>query len=413
MTKLQKKHAKIGMLGTAILLVMMTVLVESESTFLPETNAYSQNNQDNTNETWDPDRRPVLDHDSRMVEIEKDIPGFGGVFMGNDGRLTIFVVPEKADHSQTIEERKSIMGSHIGPYRLDKGLVILEGQYAFPELFEVKNKITSLIEQDLGITMVGIDDMKNMVMVGIETSDKADLVREEIAHLGISKDIVYIKETGKLLLSDHMDKYRPMKGGIQLQYDNGTDIINCSLGMAADDASDDRVIVTAGHCRHDSFPDGTAYFQNSYSSDYIGSGISGTNPSGPRYSDTVLISPTVTNTKGAVHHDSSGTITLSGKQYTQITNDSVTKSGRTTHDTIGEIIQICTNLSHATYGTLYCQIVADYDCDLGDSGGTVYGWDSESEDHKWFGVNWGCGDNVAAYSPVWNIEQDQGTLTIN
>lgn len=402
MIDLKKKHIELGMLGAIMLFVLVMVPIVSEASVHP---------QDRLDTTWDSDIRPILDHDSRMAELEKDIPGFGGVFM-RDGTLTIYVVPDRTNLSQTLEERKTILGSHVGPHRLDKGLVVLEGQYTYSELAAVKNHITPLLEKSLGMTLVGVDDKTNRVSVGIETADMEEKIRTEISQLGIEEDVVYIEVTGKFELSSHTQKYRPMIGGILLAYHNGTDVIGCSLGIAADHGTHDRVIATAGHCRYDSDPDGTNYYQNSYSSDYIGNGISGTNPSGARYSDTVLIDPTVTNTKGAVHTHS-GTITLSGKQYTQLPEDSVTKSGQTTHDTSGEILAVCQNVSHETYGTLYCQTLTDYNSDLGDSGSTVYGWDSESESYKWFGIHWGGNDDYAAYSPIWNIEVDQGTLTIS
>lgn len=149
---------------------------------------------------FDPDVRPVLDHDSRMAEIEKYIPGFGGVFM-EDGILTIYVAQNRADPAQTHEERKVCMGAYFGPHRLAQGLVVLEGQYTYPELVTVKNHITPLLEQNLGITMVGVDDKTNRVLVGIQNAAREDKIMSELARMGITEEMIHISVTGSIRLA--------------------------------------------------------------------------------------------------------------------------------------------------------------------------------------------------------------------
>ncbi len=187
--------------------------------------------------------------------------------------------------------------------------------------------------------------------------------------------------------------------------------------MAADHATLGRVIVTAGHCSDGAPSDNTSYYQSTYLFDGIGNGITGTNPAGTRYSDTVLISPTESSTRGLVHTHS-GSITLDGKQSIQVVGDTISKSGRTTHDTSGQITHTCVTTGSSTYGTLNCQHYASYNSDGGDSGGAVYGFDIPTGDYKWYGVHWAKFDQgpltgTTVYSPVSGIEIDQGTLTIN
>ncbi|MGI0093566.1 MAG: hypothetical protein ACREA8_05635, partial [Nitrosotalea sp.] len=136
-----------------------------------------------------------------------------------------------------------------------------------------------------------------------------------------------------------------------------------------------------------------------------------------RYSDSVLISPTVSTSRGVVHRDSGGDLTLNGKQYVDLVGDSISKSGRTTMDTSGVITNTCFNTSSSVYGTLYCQDYATYSVAGGDSGGTVYGFDTNSGTYKWYGIHWGVFtsgtyNGKAIFSTVHDIENDQGTLTI-
>ena len=141
---------------------------------------------------------------------------------------------------------------------------------------------------------------------------------------------------------------------------------------------------------------------------------------GPVYTtgtSTVLISPTESSTRGLVHTHS-GSITLDGKQSIQVVGDTISKSGRTTHDTSGQITHTCVTTGSSTYGTLNCQHYASYNSDGGDSGGAVYGFDIPTGDYKWYGVHWAKFDQgpltgTTVYSPVSGIEIDQGTLTIN
>jgi hypothetical protein len=161
-----------------------------------------------------------------------------------------------------------------------------------------------------------------------------------------------------------------------------------------------------------------AYYQSTWPWDGIGNGKAGTNKAGPRYSDSVLITPTVSTSRGVVHRDSGGDLTLQGKQYIDLVGNTVSKSGRTTMDTNGVITYTCINTSSTIYGTLYCQDYASYNSSGGDSGGTVYGFDINSGTYKWYGITWGkftsgpySGNSI--FSTVHDIENDQGTLTIN
>lgn len=356
-----------------------------------------------------------LDADEMMANIENDVPGFGGAFMDKNGVLNIYEVSGRASPTQTETEKSAYLEKHLGKEHMGKGMIALEGKYTFSELLAYKNKLIPLITKQLNVTMVGIDKPKNLVMIGLETMDKADLVRKEMSKLGVPQESVEIVETGKPVLTNHTQQYRPVTGGVQIQYFDGISPYWCSVGIAADHATKGRVIVTAGHCSAAGARDHTTYYQSNWP-DTMGTGISGTNPVTGRYSDSVLISPTVSTSRGVVHRDIGGDVTLVGKDYAHLVGDSVSKSGKATMDTSGVITATCAATPSDLYGILLCQDYATYNSDIGDSGGTVYELFGGS--YYWYGISWGkvssgtfAGNSIL--STVQDIENDQGTLTIH
>lgn len=405
------QHIKVGILGAAILLVMMAVPSMSSIVHIP-TQVYAQT----TNNIGVYNNSHPKDSDEMMANIENDIPGFGGAFMDKNGVLNTYKVSSKASSTQTEAEMSAYLEKHLGKAHMSKGMITLEGKYTFSELLAYKNKLTPLFDQQLNVTAVGIDKTKNLVMIGVETMDKADLVKKELSKLGVPKESVYIVETGKIVSNNHTQKYRPVTGGVQLEYfDSPISTTDCSVGIAADTAAFGRVIVTAGHCSANGVRDHTTYYQSSWP-DTLGTGLYGTNPINARYSDSVLILPSVTTSRGVVHRDAGGDVTLVGKDYAHLVGDSVSKSGRSTMDTSGVITNTCMNTLSSLYTQLYCQDYATYSSADGDSGGTVY--ELLGGNYYWYGIHWGQFTSgpfsgKAILSTVQDIENDQGTLTIH
>lgn len=352
------------------------------------------------------DLRPPEDLDTRMAKIEQKISGFGGAFLDGDGVLNVYRTPE-TNEDNTPSEIASILENEIGEDRTRNGVRIVEGKYTFSELLEYKLNLRSLFGEGLGITMLDVDESKNRIVVGVENATRITEVSSRVSQMNIPADAIEVIETGRVALDSHNSYYRPVKGGIQEEFGA---FQTCSIGFIADHGTHGRVVITAGHCGDP----GNTYYQDIYPWHPIGTGISGTDPSGPRYSDSILHSLTVSSSKGQVHHHSDAITfnSASPKQYTPMYGDAVIKSGRSTHDTLGGITNTCADTSHGTYGTLYCQVYANYNSAGGDSGGTVYG--NSLQGYKLYGIHWGqfTGSNIRVLSPIWNIEQDQGTLSV-
>ena len=82
-------------------------------------------------------------------------------------------------------------------------------------------------------------------------------------------------------------------------------------------------------------------------------------------------------------------------------------------DQHGVITQRCVDTNSPTYGKLFCQDYASYTHAGGDSGGAVYGVDINTGTYKWWGTHAGDFGGSAVFATVRDIENDQGTLTIN
>jgi len=91
--------------------------------------------------------------------------------------------------------------------------------------------------------------------------------------------------------------------------------------------------------------------------------------------------------------------------------DTVYKSGITTGLTMGEVVECCIEVSHPVFGELYCQYMATFDAEPGDSGAPVYWWDG-GYGHYIEGILWGkcCWPffDKAVFSPISGVIADLG-----
>jgi len=361
--------------------------------------------------------------DEMFVAMEKELPGFGGIFVDENEMLNIYLTISKKPE-EVLPVIKKYFKQDIE--KEVKGIKIAKAKYTFSQLYEWEQGLIGLLpssaeefkNKKLSVTMLDIDDKGNMITIGLEKIDEETrrMLEEKLTDLNIPKEVVSVIETGPIILDGHNQRYRPLKGGIQIQFSEGSSTVSCTLGFIADHLVHRRVAVTNGHCGNP----GTQYYQNTYgvSGDLIGSGIANTDPPGPRWSDSLLIgiSSGVSSQLGRIKRDIYDGIDaiISGKGYTQYVGDTVYKAGRSTHDTSGNIVNVCVHTSHPDYGTLYCQNYATYYATGGDSGSPVYRIINNPYSYL-YGIHWGrfADGSKSIYSPIRNIENDQGILTVN
>ena len=407
----------------------------------------------------------VLNLDEEFVALSKDIAGFGGLFINEQGLLTVLV---QAQHLSRV--RPAVQGA-LAPVlerapalaeAAGRGMVVEGSEYSFADLYVWKLRAHALLGIP-GLSGIDADEVRNRVRIAVEDEAAAGRVREALTKLDIPVEAVFI-QTGQRVaeavkLTDH---WVLVEGGFEIGVSQ-TGL--CTLGFSAYRGGK-LGFVTAAHCTTIyGAVDGTQVYQDSYGngSEYIGYetvdpafSYYGSGGGGPARQGGGL-SPFVPSDDGMLHRKSDsafirsvttgvnmpviartvsrsrtlGSITRSGafrindeaRSYENVAGMELNKIGRTTGWTYGYIQGTCMTFSvQGNNRVLDCQYIVDAGVYDGDSGSPVFAWSGNGENVTLHGVLWGClitdgSDDCPTtnqsfiYSPINGVESDLGALT--
>lgn len=139
------------------------------------------------------DRSAMQTYDDLLVRVEERAPGFGGMFVGSDGRLAVYLL----DTTQMPAARSAIefvFGSNRVPAA---GLRVLQGQYTVSQLKAWTERAGAVLRMP-GVILIDLDEAKNRVMIGIEERARTRAVEEELSSLGVPRKAVLIEVTSPI-----------------------------------------------------------------------------------------------------------------------------------------------------------------------------------------------------------------------
>jgi hypothetical protein len=132
-------------------------------------------------------------YDDLLVRVEERAPGFGGMFIGQDGRLAVYLL----DPSQLASARSAIEAV-FGAQRVPAaGVRARQGQYTVSQLKRWTERAAGMLEVS-GVTMVDLDEAKNRVAIGLEDESGTPRVERALVSLGIPRAAVVIEVTGQI-----------------------------------------------------------------------------------------------------------------------------------------------------------------------------------------------------------------------
>ena len=131
-------------------------------------------------------------YDDRLVRVDEQAPGFGGMFIDADGRLAVYLL----DTSQLRATRAAI-DAVFGSSGLPKDTRALQGQYSVSQLKTWTERAGALLEMR-GVTMVDLDEGKNRVTVGIDNDSRTAAVEQALSSLDVPRAAVLIRVTGEI-----------------------------------------------------------------------------------------------------------------------------------------------------------------------------------------------------------------------
>ena len=132
-------------------------------------------------------------YDDLLLEVAKQVPGFGGMFIDAEGRLTVYLL----DTTQLPAARSAIelvFGSSHVPAA---GIRALQGQYGISQLKAWAERATALLSTP-GVTAVDLDEARNRVTVGIDDRSRERAVERAVSSLRIPRKAVLIEVIGPI-----------------------------------------------------------------------------------------------------------------------------------------------------------------------------------------------------------------------
>ncbi len=409
--------------------------------------------------------------DDKLVEVNKGMPGFGGMFFDDNGDLNVYLVDAKEGlNPQALAVQKvqveSAITSVFGSELLSQGAVqrdnlqgqalpkaaelkILKAQYDVAQLADWRTSANKTFDVP-GVVFTDLDESSNRVRIGYTSTASRAQIETELTKQGVPLEAVIFEETEPVKLTASLrSKIRPLRGGLQVESDTGVFAsLFCTLGFNAL-RNGVAGFVTNSHCtKTQGGSESTDFHQPNdprFGSNKVGdeivdppyfTGLFGCPPNFRcRFSDSAFVKYNgSTFTMGFIARPTSwntGSLTISSsKSVLKITSENnnnapivdgtiLDKIGRTTGWTYGKVAGSCLHTPVAdTNILLLCQTRvirlsgSHKMVDSGDSGSPVFKW-SSSGNVSLYGILWGESNNnsVFLFSPMHLIEQELGQLT--
>ncbi len=386
---------------------------------------------------------PATSVDAKFLNIEKEVPGFAGVFNEGNGVLRALV---KGDGAKSIDpgriraavegqmEELSVLANRRGSKSTAPPTIEVErADYSFSELSDIRVRGLDALKLD-GVHTIDVDERANRVRIFADGEFAMLEAKRFAENNGLALDAIVIEDAPMPeRMATLRDRIRPLKGGLQIAFDSNL----CTLGFVAN-RSGVRGFMTNAHCSSSMFTvTPTYYYQPSRTSNnYIGYETvdPALNSGSWRYSDAAFVRITggvssslgrIARTSSYAFQTGSGSLTINGEIEIDSEDCNVTtggyidKIGRTTGWTYGLVESTCQSVNMGSY-TLYCQDEVYAGVGGGDSGSATFRWkgdtDGDGLDNAdltgllWGGRTYPSGKKTFLYSPMCQVEADIGSL---
>jgi len=364
--------------------------------------------------------RPAPNTDRQLSELNREMPGFGGLYLDAAGVVHVWMRDPGAAPAETLEHR-------FGP-----SVKVEKGDWEFTQLAAWRDAGRSLLASG-NVVLLDADERLNRVRVGVaagpDAAGTARAVRRQLARRGVPLGAVVVEEVPEIHPMVTLSSvFNPVPGGVEINFSN----FLCTLGFNVRfSAGGTCYFMTNDHCTDvQGAVDGTVYFQP-----YLGPkiGVEVADPaffSGApcpvnricRYSDaagarydnaadcefgsiarTFLNSTTINNAQPRWK--------IVSKQLAPTVGQRVGKVGRTTGWTVGDVVATCvdTNVSGSNH-TILCQSFVNAAVGGGDSGSPVFRFREDPSLAQLTGILWGGNSQGTqfVFSPTENIEFEFG-----
>jgi hypothetical protein len=392
--------------------------------------------------------RPPKSLDDRFIEIDRlHVPGFGGLYVDAEGKLTVVLKDQNlaASAQSYVAGLLEQVGWRGGAKIAPQAVVTVAGSYGFAELSAWRDSLLQ-VDPAIGIVFLDVDERANRVAVAVTSEAARKAVTHVIASKGLPVDAIDVFMSDAIQpLATLQDEFRPPRAGVQIRNNNGG---ICTKGPNVKVADPTRPsgfrysFITNSHCTNvTGGGEATIIYQsggNWFGWDRIGveeedpvyePNITGC-PVGRscRRSDSARISFDNPSMAGG-YRDVQGTanwcmlpithcdLTTTNAairglgQTVAIVGDGITKTGRTSGTTFGFVtrIGVIGNVAGSTHSLLNQSVVNAF-ADHGDSGSPAYSWITDYQ-QLFVGLLWGGTATEYWFSTYEDIKSELHLMT--
>jgi hypothetical protein len=386
---------------------------------------------------------PARTIDDDFAAIARDVPGFGGLFVGQDGVTRMYLKAGSDRVAAVAAIRSRARQMRLLSRQVEQDIIVVPARFDFAEMKSAYDLIISRVKARP--TFADIDDASNVIVIGGATADAVSSLRAEVASLGIPSDMVLIKEVPAVEFDwapwrGLTKNVRPVVGGVQIAFPVSGGQGLCTLGFNArfgvhltNSWDPARYFVTNSHCAPpQGITTGLTYGQPTTASP-IGTEFldvpyftSATNPACPvgslcRYGDAAVVQYNAGVSSGGpkvawprLNTTAFDTVHTYEDEHFPLVGSTIFKIGIATGRTSGQILSQCV-MAWRSEDNSYalCQNRASYNRDHGDSGGPVAY--REGSRTYFLGIHWGRSSAnpsdpnsplIATYSPFIYLSWD-------
>jgi hypothetical protein len=372
-----------------------------------------------------PEPSPAIQQFDDPIAAARQVPGFGGFFIDEQGRPTIYLKDTRLRASAEQALGRTLSANGMSPAALQ----VRKGDYDWVSLERWQTRVSAEALAQRGAVYVDADESSNRVKIGVERGAPAAQLRTAVQRLGVPAGAVTVEVVEPYRnMATLRDRIRPVRGGVQINFPG----FLCTLGFNAT-RSGQRSFITNSHCTEvQGGNDNTPYWQptQGVAPAQIGTEVADptyNRPSGcpsgrrcrrsdaarARYANgTTSTLGVIARTTGA----NNGSLTIQGNfnivsEGNPVVGQQANKVGRTTGWTRGRITNTCVNVNvSGTNITQLCQSLVSAGVGGGDSGSPVFR-QNNGNNVALIGILWGGSIGSFAFSPISNIEAELGALT--
>jgi hypothetical protein len=396
-----------------------------------------------------PGTPPLIDPlEMQFAEIEAAVPGFAGWYFDRDGSAVVRV-KNAGGQTRALERVGRFLDSRgqagRGPAAARKGRPRMSARpavWSFTELARFRQTIRE--NMPAGVTRLDLDEVNNVVAVGVRDEAAAQRFRGVAAQLGVPAAAVLVSVVPPpQTRADLSSLQRPIRGGLLHGFIYGGIFRRCGIAVNGAYGNNEAYsgYFTASHCSDSAFVTFPGRFYQPDASHPIGTELYDPLPQASIVCPSTPQAPKVCRRSDAtfvlydadIRYTASGYNTIfstqwwqppgteidgwyvvSGPIYSTPYGEALEKIGPETGWTSGSVTGTCADhdSGYTRNGAaiwILCSTETNIHSRLGDSGSPIFKWYGYDSPVLWAGILWGGpGRNfdVSWHSPVYNIEQE-------